>query len=54
MVVIFLFTLLAHYGAEVSCHHHLRRYKHVALISPRVGARALVEYHNGVLKVPVN
>ena len=38
----------------MSCQNVLLGYKNVALIAPRVGARAFVEDHNSVIQVTVN
>ena len=54
MVVIALSPDFAHRGTNVSCHHCLPVYEHVALIAPGVDPRALVEDHNGVLHMPVH
>ena len=54
MAVLSLLTLLLFCGAEVSCNFFLLGYKDVALIAPRVGARAFVEDHNSFIQVMVD
>ena len=54
MVVLALYPPPAHCGAKVSCPYLLPGYEHVSLLVPGVGASSLLEYHNGVLHVPVH
>ena len=54
MVVIALSPEFTYCGAKVSWHHCLQGYERVALITPVVESRYLVEDHNGVLHMPVN